>query len=161
MFDFGMYGNEVEKRIICTNYEFERWQSGQTVYLVKEGCFAEYNLEYISEDDLSACLSDPRNNMSMAQGRYAYTREAYDTRTGVIGSFELLSDEERQSYYVENILAEYKPVFYSKWVEDGNDADDIIWTVDGKQVSLKAITMRLHAKTKTKSLEESEELLNG
>ena len=161
MFDFGMYGNEAEKRIICTETEFESWKSGRVVYLIKASCFAEYDLEYVSEGDVRAYAEDPINIISMAQGRYAYTRDQYDMEHEV-GDFDTLTDDERQAYYLEHVLNTYMPVFYDPWAENGNESEDIVWRDGVDECSLKAFTMRLPAtREKTREREESEAVLNG
>lgn len=120
MLDFGVFGNETEKRLICKESEFEAWQSGEKIYLVKDECFAGYQIERISDAEYED-LRFASGKLTLEQGRYKYIEAHYNEKMPDGEPFETLSDEEIIKYYLSDVIAERIPVYYEDWARDGRN----------------------------------------
>lgn len=155
MLDFGVFGNETEKRLICKESEFEAWKSGEKIYLVKNECFAGYQIERISDAEYED-LSIKAGQLTLEQGRYKYIEAHYSEHMPDGEPFETLTDEEIIKYYIYNVIAERIPVYYEDWIKDGRNCYEYLIYDGNLAVSF---TMYLpasvrHIKSEGKEVEE-------
>lgn len=110
----------VEDRKVCRYKDFSAWRDGKLVYLAAENCFAGIQIVPVTKEEEDAVELE---RMPIEKARYILTRDYYNSGNYGDVPFEHMSEEEVREFYLDHVLAKYRPVMFYEWLDAGNVAD--------------------------------------